>query len=349
VTRGAFFLENLNDRVDNHCTMKTLLITLFTSVAMIPQLTLGAIFNYELLGLPKESNSCIYQSQAVATQFEKAVQVKVVHTEPIKESETDCDFSIEYEANQRLEFTSTMNPFIPKFYYGRYASKEECEANLPIQKQLFEKSTLLNPVFSYCTNFRLSQKPWGIALTALGSSKLRPLLGKYVAIGSPKKGDEETVIAGLREALEKKGAVLADWIFKSGTGIPEFYVHYYAENVLDFFVQQASINESLEVCLDQENEAKSWAISLPQSPFSILCQVDGTKSFILNLSWVGEPQIRISKDTTLFNSFLDCQNQKSETLKFYQGSALNQLLGGFCSRKVGSDQYQLVVFKVKKV
>ncbi|MFM8314263.1 MAG: hypothetical protein ACKOA8_08265, partial [Deltaproteobacteria bacterium] len=86
--------------------MKTFYLFLIGVFSLTTSFGFANVFSYQLKGFPKESAACYEQTRSMAEQFENAVQVKVLHVESTAEKKTSCDFRVEYESNQELEFTT---------------------------------------------------------------------------------------------------------------------------------------------------------------------------------------------------------------------------------------------------
>ncbi|MSP19781.1 MAG: hypothetical protein EXR74_09465 [Bdellovibrionales bacterium] len=309
-------------------------------------LAFGNIFSYSLIGLPKEARSCHIQAKSVASHFEEQTKTKVAHIECTKETLTQVDFLIEYEASVELQFTSTDYSFDGVYQRGRYAEKEICDENLTKQTHIFELATGLKSLFSYCSHSEFNnKKPWAIIITGLGKSLLLPTLGGYTFYTAPKSIAYIDIFQGLKKALEKNGAILSDLIFTSSLVNGDANIHYYAKKRQTFVLEHITKTPKLEQCLAQAEEAKSFLNSSLNPPFTIYCGGPIFGEFELNLGFVNDHAISWKNSIEEFVTFDECQSHRDEVLSHYSGSTLNKLLGGFCSRNYENRKYQVVLLR----
>ena len=311
----------------------------------------GGVYKFQLRGYPKLERNCHSQTEAVAALFETGTQAKVLHVECLTEKQTGYDFTIEYEAPQALEFVTTDYPFAVAHTPGRYREQSECLKKLPEQSVLFEQVTHLKPAFSYCRSMELSAgKNWEVILIAKGRSDQIPELGGYVFFAKPVGISDETLISQMGHALKNQGATLADMIFHNNSmmGMHGASVHYFAPKRVEFHMERVSQVTQQDVCFQQANEVRAMLAQFTDSIFGIYCGDKNLGYYDLHLGFLNKPRFSWSWAADTFSSLNECEQNKSEVLKHYEGSAVDQLLGGVCSRNYQIEKYQVVLFRAKK-
>jgi len=318
---------------------------------VVQSVVFADVFKFFLRGYPKEERSCHDQTPGVAQKFEEGTQVKVVHVECVAERQTSYDFSIEYEAPQRLDFTSTDYPLNLISNSGRFREKADCIKSLPLQNEIFIQATGLNPVFSYCSSMELSVgKNWEIIITAKGTSKAKPELGSFIFFAKPLGITYEEIYNGLKSAMLKQGAILSDLVFQfnSVMGTGEGDVHYFWDKPLHFTMERVTKVPTYEACAQQAQEVKNFLGEKEKNLFTIYCgdrQFDGHD---LHMGFIEKPLLEWPKSVEKFSSFSECLANKEQVLKNYEGSALKELLGGLCSEDFQTRSYHVMLFKIPK-
>lgn len=325
---------------------------LFLSVLVLftGAFSLADVFKYDLIGYPKEERNCHSQTSTIALLFEQGAKVKVVHTECVRERQTGYDFSIEYEAPQKLEFTSTENYLTLVYSPGRYKEKESCLKNLPSQTELFIRATGLNPIFSFCRSQELSSgKNWEVVITARDKSIIHPELGGYLMFTQPQGISFEEIAQGLKRVIENRGGFFADLVFQYDAimAMGGASVHYYNSKKIDFNLERLSQVPSLERCYEQARETSSFLKAEQNSIFTVYCGGPYFNYYELQVGTVDKPTFSWQSSVDSFTSFDECQAHREEVLSHYAGSPANPLLGGLCSRDYQSNRYHVTVFKKK--
>lgn len=317
---------------------------------VVHSLAYGGVFQFSLLGFPKEERNCHAQTASVAQKFEEGTHTKVVHVECVSERLTGYDFLIEYEASQELEFSSTSYSSLYIGNPGRYRELAQCLQKLPSQIEIFTQATGLIPVFSYCRSMELSVgKNWEVIITAPGKPKLKPEFGSFIFFDQPQGIKYEVIFNDLKEALSKAGATLSDLIFHvdSVLGRGEGGVHYFSNSPLHFRIEPVADVPKFEDCAHQVEEVSSFLAGKDKSLFTVYC---GDRQFglhRLHLGFIEKPTIDWQKSVDKFKSFEECSLHKAEVLKNYEGSTLNPLLGGLCSEDYKTSAYHVIIFRQK--
>jgi len=309
------------------------------------------VFTFKLRGYPKKERNCHAQTEAIAEEFEKGTQLKALHVECVAQKQTGYDFSIEYESPQKLNLVSTEYELSFTYSTGRYREQNECLTQLPIQTQLFEQATRLKPFFTYCRSLELGAgKNWEIILIAQGQTELRPEMGGVLMFARPTQYDLNEYRNSLARALERKGALLADLIFHynavMGTGGAS--IHYFASQRIDFNLERLSQVPSLDQCLLQLGEVKRFLEPISGNLFAVYCGEQNLGYHDLHFGFLDKASFKWFYSVDSFTSFRDCENNRSEVLKHYEGSATEKLLGGICSRNYETNRYQVVLFRSRQ-
>jgi hypothetical protein len=331
--------------------MKIITTTLAVLVLVTSFPAFAGVFQFSLRGFPKEDRNCHEQTGSIAQKFEEGTQAKVVHVECVAERQTGYDFSIEYEAPQKLEFTSTDYSFVYVGNPGRYRDQGDCLKNLPVQKELFIQATGLAPVFSYCRSQELSVgKNWEIIITAKGSSHLKPELGSYLIFAKPQGISYAELYNGLRNALAKQGAILSDLIFHfdSVMGSGEGTVHYFWDKRLHFTMERVTKVPTFEACSQQARELTAFLGEREKNLFTVYCGDQQFGAYDLHIGFIDKPLLQWSKSMEKFSSFSECAANKEQVIKNHQGSVLSELLGGLCSQDFQTRAYHVILFKLPK-
>ena len=308
----------------------------------------GNVFTYKLKGYPKQDPSCYNQSKMVANDFANKTGVKVDHIECTKENESSYDFVIEYESSSELKFTTTDYKRLSVYKAGRYKDSKTCNDQLANQTAIFEQATRLKPIFSYCRDEEYTFKPWSIIITAVGESELQPLLGGYLFFSTPKNITYTQLYNGLRESMEKQGAILSDLVFQGNAIAVEATIHYYAKERLDFSLEEVTNTGKLEICQVQAEEAKTWFKSFSQPPFTIYCGAGSFGQFELSVGFIGKALYMTKNSTESFNTFEECESNKKEVISHYEGSSMSTVLGGLCSKNPETPKYNVVIVTTPK-
>jgi len=338
-------------RIDNSFQMKIITTTLAVLVLVTSSLAFADVFQFSLRGYPKRDRNCHEQTAAIAQQFEEGTQVKVVHVECIAEKQTSYDFTIEYEAPQKLDFTSTDYPFNLIGNPGRYREQADCLKNLSVQTEMFSQATGLAPVFSYCRSQELSVgKNWEIIITAKGTSRLKPELGSYLLFANPQGITYEEIYNGLKNSLSKQGALLADLVFhfNSVMGTGEGSIHYFSEKPLHFTMERVTKVPTFEACSQQARELTAFLGEREKNLFTIYCGDQQFGAYELHVGFIEKPLVEWPKSMEKFSSFSECAANKDQVIKNHQGSALSELLGGLCSQDFQTRAYHVILFKLPK-
>lgn len=315
---------------------------------LIPQLAFGGIFEYRILGYPKEERNCHQQTPQIAALFEKGAQVKVLHVECRKESQTGFDFSIEYEAPEKLEFTSTDYSFNLVANAGRYRNLTDCQASLPAQTELFENTTGLKSFLTYCRSLELEVgKNWEVIITAVGTAVKKPRIGSYLFFHEPKNISLSDLKDGLKRVLELRGAVLADLVlhFNSVMGTGTGSIHYFGSESIEFSMERLSSVPSLAQCEEQLKETKAFLQTQNSSLFTLYCAGSPYQYTDLHFGIAGKPTFTWQQSVDQFNTFQECESNRTQVLAHYTGSPNHPLLGGLCSRDYRDSKYYVILFK----
>ncbi|NBV50174.1 hypothetical protein EBR78_03005 [bacterium] len=311
----------------------------------------AGVFKFQLRGYPKLERNCHAQTEAVAALFEAGMQAKVLHVECLSEKQIGYDFNIEYEAPEALEFVSTDYSFVVTHSPGRYREQSECLKKLPEQAALFEQVTHLKPAFSYCRSMELSVgKNWEVILIAKGRSEQIPELGGYMFFSKPLEVTEEVLKAQMNQALKNQGAILADMIFHNNSvmGTNGASIHYFAPKRVEFHMERVSQVTQPDICFQQAREVRAFMADYGDQIFGIYCGDRNLGYFDLHLGFLNKPRFSWSWAVDTFSSWNECERNRSEVLKHYEGSAVEVLLGGVCSRNYQIEKYQVVLFRAKK-
>ncbi len=323
----------------------------------------GNIYTYALKGHPKENTNCYTQAKSLISYFESVTKVKTLHIECTKETSSGFDFLIEYESNQKLDFTSTDYQQPGGHATGRYIDKESCEQNLPKQINIFQEATKLKPIFSYCrTHEKFSTttpphsfnirnaKLWEPVITALGRSPVKPLLGGYPYCSNPINMTDIELFHSLKWAMERNGAILADLVFDDSFIIGETTLHYFSSSSKSIHMEQVTRNAKAEQCLSQVEEAKSWLSSINNPPFAIYCAAPqfGQPEFTLNIGFINNASISAKDAVDEFDTFQDCEIHRAEVVQNNAGSSLKLLLGGLCTYQEFTQKYLVRLFSQEK-
>ncbi len=323
----------------------------------------GNTYTYALKGHPKENTNCYTLAKSLISYFEAETKVKVLHIECTKETSSGFDFVIEYESNQKLEFTSTDYELTGAYQTGRYHDKETCEKNLPTQINIFQEATKLKPIFSYCRshekfstigpghslNIR-NAKPWEPIITAVGRSPVKPILGGYLYYSKPINMTDIELFDSLKSAMERNGAILADLVFDDSFILGETSVHYFSSSFKSIHMEQVTRTAKAEQCLSQAEEAKSWLNSINNPPFGIYCAAPqfGQPEFSLNIGFINNASISAKDAIDEFDTFQDCEIHKAEVVQNNAGSSLKLLLGGLCTYEQNTYKYLVRLFSQEK-
>jgi len=341
--------------------LKTLVTTglFFISTAI----AFGNTYTYALKGHPKENTNCYTLAKSLINYFEAETKVKVLHIKCTKETASGFDFVIEYESNQKLDFTSTDYETSAGQQTGRYHDKETCEKNLSKQINIFQEATKLKPIFSYCRshekfsttsprhslNIR-NAKPWEPIITAVGRSLVKPILGGYLSCSNPINMTDIELFDSLKSGMERNGAILADLIFDDSFILGETSIHYFSSSFKSIHMEQVTRTPKAEQCLSQAEEAKSWLNSIKNPPFAIYCadpQLGQTK-FSLNIGFINNRSISVQDAIDEFDTFQDCEIHKAEVVQNNAGSSLTLLLGGLCTLGQDTNKYLVRLFSEEK-
>ncbi|NBX83534.1 hypothetical protein EBQ90_10715 [bacterium] len=337
-------------KIDSSFQMKHFSLFLVLGFLVSPA-ALADVFQFSLRGYPKEDRNCFDQTRSIAQKFEEGTKVKVVHVECVAERQTGYDFSIEYEAPKKLEFTSTDYSFVFVGNAGRYREQSDCLKNLPVQIELFTQATGLAPVFSYCRSLELSVgKNWEVIITAKGISNLKPSLGSYLMFAKPQGITYEEVYTGLKNALSKQGAILSDLIFhfNSVMGTGEGAVHYFWDKQFHFSMERVTKVPTFEACSEQARDLKAFLGEREKNLFAIYCGDRQFGAYDLHVGFIEKPALEWPKSMEKFSSFSECVANKDQVIKHHQGSALSDLLGGLCSEDFETRAYHVILFKLPK-
>ena len=325
--------------------MQTLKLTLTGLFFLTTTCAYSQVFTYSLEGFPKQERQCYLQAKFVGSLFESGTKAKVTHVECTHESSTGYDFSIEYEANEKLSFTTTDYTIAGVYPRPRYKKQSDCEQNLPNQIELFKSATKLNPIFTYCKMEDIpSSIPWEVIITAPGKSALQPQIGGFLIFTNPQKTSLEEISNNLRMTLAKKGAIFADLVFHPRFPMAEASIHYFADKRFDFSLEATTKVPKLEICLDQATEVSRWFETFDIKPFSIFCGGPIFGEYELNIGNIDYPNFSHKESVEKFDTFDECEKNKIEVLEHYSGSSA-KTVGGLCSRDIDTNRYHVVVFR----
>ncbi|MSP19780.1 MAG: hypothetical protein EXR74_09460 [Bdellovibrionales bacterium] len=323
----------------------------------------GTIYTYALKGHPKEKTNCYTQAKSLISYFEAETKVKILHIECTKETASGFDFVIEYESNQKLDFTSTDYEMTTPYQTGRYHDKEMCEQNLPKQISIFQEATKLKPIFSYC---RLHEKfsstipgqslkirnakLWEPIITAVGRSIVKPILSGYLYGSKPINMTDIELFDSLKSAMERNGAILADLVFDDSFILGETSIHYFSSSIKSIHMEHVTRTPKADQCLSQAEEAKSWLSLINNPPFAIYCGSPqfGQPEFSLNIGFINNGSISANNAIDEFDTFQDCEIHKAEVVQNNAGSSLKLLLGGLCTYDENTHKYIVRLFSQEK-
>jgi hypothetical protein len=337
--------------IDKSSQMNIFSTFIITVILVAPVIASADVFQFSLRGYPKNNRSCHEQTAAIAQKFEEGTEVKVVHVECVAEKHTSYDFAIEYEAPQKLDFTSTDYPFSFLGNPGRYREQGDCLKNLPLQTEVFARTTGLVPVFSYCRSLEFDVgKNWEIIITAVGTSRLKPEMGSYLIFAKPQGITYDEIYSGLRNTLSRQGAVLSDLVFhfNSVMGTGEGSIHYFSDKPLHFTMERVTKVPTFEACSQQVSELNSFLGDREKTLFTIYCGDRQFDAYDLHIGFIDKPKLEWSKSIEKFSSFLECTANKDQVITNHKGSALSELLGGVCSQDYETRAYHVILFKLPK-
>jgi hypothetical protein len=172
------------------------------ALLLLTKLSLGGTFTQSIKGYPKTTPNCYLLAQEVAKQFETGTHSTVSHIECSKE--TGFDFEVEYQAVEKLNFTSTDYNSSGAYERGRYAELKACNKNLSSQVSIFEQATQVKSIFSYCRNDGFSFKPWEVIIIGAGEPKLEPRMDGYLFFTTPKNITYSQLFNGLKVTLRHR-------------------------------------------------------------------------------------------------------------------------------------------------
>jgi hypothetical protein len=326
---------------------KNLYLVIWVS-ALLAQASLADVFSFRLSGYPKKDRNCHAQKESISAEFEKGTGLKALHVECVKEKQTSYDFLIEYEAPKKLQWVSTDYTSNLTQASGRYRLQSECIQALPSQSQIFEAATELKPVFSYCRSLELdSNKNWEIILIAEGKPVLSPYIGGYLIFARPHQQNIESLRKQIQRALEAEGALLADMVFHQDSilGTASMSVHYFAPKLIDFHMERLSQVTTLDQCLSQARDMENILSKFEPAVFAIYCGERHLGYHDLHVGFIGNAPFSWQNSVDSFGTWSECEQNRFEVLKNYEGSSLGKLLGGVCSRNLDNNRYQVVVLK----
>jgi len=327
--------------------MKNSLSLLFVGNILLSSSGFAGIFNFHLMGFPKETKTCLEQGATAAQVFQKETGIPVVHVECLAENATGYDFKWEYESEKPVSVVTTDYDWgtTPP---GRYRKVLDCVSALPLQTDLFSRATGMAPLFAYCRKQNIDAgKNWEIILMAVGETQLKPQLGGYLWFSEPQAISLSEIKESLDQKLKSQGAFLADVILHYNTvmGAGTTAIHYFAPQRIEFSLERVVQVPSLTQCSQALEEAKGFLETEEKALFTSYCGKSTFGYFDLHLGFVGKPTTRMQTAAQSFSSLSDCEGQRAAIVKEHSGSQLAKVLGGLCSKDTDSGKYKVVLFK----
>ena len=192
-------------------------------------------FTLDLEGVPADEASiedCRAVARTIGAQFANNAGVEAVGL-CLDISDSAYDIQIRYDADERLRPISTTRAGFSMGGHGFFATREECEAVLADEADVFTAQTGLTPLFDpYCFDeggFE-NDTPWMFRIDGLGEAAVLPRLESATLWGQVLGYSRSTFFAGLMEGLANTGLEARHIRLDSSFGYGNLSIFLYSED-----------------------------------------------------------------------------------------------------------------------
>jgi len=295
------------------------------------------VFEHEIKSYPSDGQSCEILSKGLSEKFTEAAKVEIYWAKGTKVSETECDISISYTANERLSIPASVDrhSLSAVEWKGIYIDSNECEKYLDFEKNLFTQETGLSPWISYCAaeHYVTGKTSYYPVIEAVGNPVKQFFGSDSIVGGTPVIGWEQA-LREIKQGAEARGVSVAS--------VNGFSIGAAFEVRLRFYTKERNwlINEKFgkftqsATCESQVEHIKANFAKAQISPLAALCAKD-FDDFTLNIVNL-TPDIIKSRplweriDPKTYTSLADCLSQVGETETIYKEKFNKKVMAGFC-------------------
>lgn len=247
--------------------MKLALAT-FAFVALLSEAAFGqtSIYPMEIEGLPAaNSTECEGIASDIGTRLAHLAGVEVYGVECSASGITSGSFdvTVSYFAEERVA-----DVVADDADYATYDSRQDCLADLEVQRRLLEDETSLPVLYAFCSLDGI------LRMRALGESTVKrwlfsAMVDDFVAFAQIYDGDR--LAALLTRALTARGVPVSRVAFS----ISRIDVYYYGDTELPFGMAHEPRFESAELCLEREADVRAIFEPNVDVVFQFCAETDG--------------------------------------------------------------------------
>lgn len=319
----------------------------FLALAWVGSVSLAEakFFEYELPSFPNMEGNCNQTAIRAGQILTEATGVEVIRTVCDRETELGCDLRLAYNSETPLLRVSTNGFLSLSSPIGRYPDKIACEKNREEETRLFEASTGLKPVFSYC--FRENDYDplaWFPIIEGFGEPAKAPRVSTFFLFGLPKNITGSEFAQGIKNALTRQGGNLISFVVRSMIAYGQATIHLYSKEEIPVRLREYTKVDSSEQCASQAAEARVLLADTPNDPAVIYCGYISVGNFWeLNVFFVGKETVMTRPSLETFKTFDECENGRQDLVKYYQQVMKSSVRGGLCSRD--DQSYRVILFE----
>lgn len=265
-------------------------------------------FKYRLPGFPKLKADCNLLAGELADKLKAAVKVDVDVALCTKETTDGYDIEIRYRAEAPLPRLSTW-PLTVGYLHGRYTKKEDCQAKLPGDIEIFQTQTGVPAIFAYCRKEGVTDdRDWGIQIEGFGEAKRDYRMGAFQIFALPKDPAAIKMRDRIQTDLDGKMSKFVDIRVASHGPYADIIVHYYADAQRKFEMYDSLRMQREEECQAQVTEFNTAFVASPIPPaFSYCARTTVGGGWEIDSLFIGGLPYRYVGSQELFKGYADCR------------------------------------------
>lgn len=291
-------------------------------------------FDYNLNGYPTSigsANDCRNVARQLADKFLEGTEATSALGLCTDFSATAYDILIRYESEARMQIVSSVNAGPVFTNRGFFATKEDCDAVLAEEREVFELETGLPVLFEpYCfaEEDQGNPQPWMFRLEAVGDAVNSPRLETVPVFGSIQDFSRQSFLQATFDGLLRLGLNPRYAKFRSSIGMGYVVVYLYSPENHRLESTEFAVLDSVENCASELQRFNLVAENLPVVINFCTVQWPSARAEVSSI-FLDQKPFDMLYSLEYFSSYAACAAGRDAVIQEYRGAGLD-VADGLC-------------------
>lgn len=291
---------------------------------------------YRLEKFPVLAASCHIEARDQAAIFTEITGIPSTGRCQRQNSDATANLVIKYLAENPVNVVST-TPLVLHWDPSRFDSLEDCQAQLPNEKAIFEEKTELQAAYAYCLKTfdnpnRPDENSWHPRIDGFGDAEIQPhTIGTAITnrpVVTSRESLKMSIISGLRQnGIED--VVFVKFDHRSPT-LSFLIIQYYGDKRIQLTTNEVVAKSTLESCEEAKQLIDQWHLLSNMHPVAHFCASALSKYEVTSIEI--SPALHRENSLETFSSEEECETHKEEIVALYRNDIGLNVYGGICSR-----------------